>query len=327
MASESPRAATRIAFGWAWVWRSLWLRKWQLGAVFILTVAVYAAGLVLPVFTQRAVDMIAAGVASPLLVWLAAGALAAIAVEAVLTSWRQRLVLGLGRYLDRRIARKSFLHVMRMRVDLGVVPAGDVLNRFQQADKISSFVLQLVPQVTFDAGNAVVSLLVMFYYDVVIGAVALAVAVMSGALLRKRLGRLHLLAEGHFKTYGRRQSVLSENVTGIATIKALALEAQRFRRWTAATDAVLAAAQQLFEQLRSFIVGAQITMHGLNLIVLALGCYRILAHQLTIGELLALQMLAGRVVGPILSSGDVFPSVPGSQGRGDRARPLHGGAA
>jgi ABC-type bacteriocin/lantibiotic exporter with double-glycine peptidase domain len=52
----------------AWVWSSLWLRKWQLVAVFLLTVAVYAAGLVLPICTQRAVDMIANGTAGRQLV-------------------------------------------------------------------------------------------------------------------------------------------------------------------------------------------------------------------------------------------------------------------
>jgi ABC-type bacteriocin/lantibiotic exporter with double-glycine peptidase domain len=45
---------------------------------------------------------------------------------------------------------------------------------------------------------------------------------------------------------------------------------------------------------------------GVILIVLVLGCYRILNHQLTFGELLALQLLAGRVVAPILASADVF---------------------
>jgi ABC-type bacteriocin/lantibiotic exporter with double-glycine peptidase domain len=39
---------------------------------------------------------------------------------------------------------------------------------------------------------------------------------------------------------------------------------------------------------------------------LALGCYRILRHQLTFGELLALQMLAGRLIAPIISSGDIW---------------------
>jgi hypothetical protein len=64
-----PMAAATVErpapmFGWASVWRSLWLRKWQLAGVFVLTVGVYAAGLALPILTQRAVDMIASGTAA-----------------------------------------------------------------------------------------------------------------------------------------------------------------------------------------------------------------------------------------------------------------------
>ena len=305
-AMPGSQLAKGRGFDWAWVWRSLLLRKWHLATVSLLTVAVYAAGLVLPIFTQRAVDIIAAGVASLELVWLATGALVAIILEAVLTSLRESLVIRLCSFLDRRISRLAFLHLMRMRVDLGRFAPGDVLNRFQQGDKVPMFTLQMVPQVVFDVGNAVVSMLLMFYYDAVIGLVMAVIVVASSALLRKRLGRLHVLAEGHFKAYGNRQSVLSESVTGIATIKALALEAQRLARWRSATDKVVSVRQEFYDQLRHFHVGAQMATRGVTLIVLVLGCYRILNHQLTFGELLALQLLVGRVVAPILSSADVF---------------------
>jgi ABC-type protease/lipase transport system fused ATPase/permease subunit len=293
-------------FGWAWVWSSLWLRKWQLVAVFLLTVAVYAAGLVLPICTQRAVDMIANGTAGRQLVWLGTTAIAAVGIEAALTSLRQSLVMRLISFLNRRISRKAFLHLMRMRIDLGVLPAGDVLNRFQQADKIPQFVLELVPRVVFDTGNAVVSLLLMLYYDAVIGLTMLVAALASGAVLRNRLGQVHALAEGTYKTHGKRQSMLSESVTGIITIKALALEAQRFQRWAAATDTFIAAWRRLFDHMRHFHVSVQLVVHALSLTVLALGCYRILNHQLTFGELLALQMLAGRLIAPVISSGDIW---------------------
>jgi ABC-type bacteriocin/lantibiotic exporter with double-glycine peptidase domain len=114
-----------------------------------------------PIFTQRAVDMIANGTAGRQLVWLGFGAIAAVGIEAALTSVRQSLVMRLISLLNGRISRKAFMHLMRMRIDLGVFPAGDVLNRFQQADKIPQFVLELVPRVVFDTGDAVVSLLLM----------------------------------------------------------------------------------------------------------------------------------------------------------------------
>jgi ABC-type bacteriocin/lantibiotic exporter with double-glycine peptidase domain len=293
-------------FGWAWVWRSLWLRKWQLVSTFALTIAVYAAGLVLPICTQRAVDLIAAGQAGSPLIGLGMAAIVAIGVEASLISVREKVVIRLTGFLERRISRRAFLHLMRRRIDLGVTQAGEVLNRFQQAGKIPAFLLRLVPRVVFDAGNAVVSLLVMFYYDVAIGLAILATALVSAFVMRNRVGEVRALAEQNFKATGKRQGVLSETVTGIVTVKALALEAQRCRQWNDATDAAIAASQMVADQGRRFVVSLHAVVYMINLMVLALGCYRILQHDLTFGGLLALQLLAGRLIAPIVSSGDVI---------------------
>ena len=278
-------------FGWASVWRSLWLRKWQLAGVFVLTVGVYAAGLALPILTQRAVDMIASGTAGPQLVWFAGGAIVAIGCELTMSSQRESLTIHLLSFLETRISRQAFLQLMRMRIDRGAVPAGEVLNRFQQANKIPAFVLQQVPRTVFEAGNAVVSLLLMIYYDAVIGLFTLVVAVASGVMLRSRLGQVNVLAQRAYKSQGQRQSVLSESAIGLTTIKALALEGQRFGRWIAATEAVIAASRAVLNQMRRFGLGARMVMHAISLTVLALGCWRILNHQLSFGELLALQLL------------------------------------
>jgi ABC-type bacteriocin/lantibiotic exporter with double-glycine peptidase domain len=293
-------------FGWAWVWRSLWLRKWQLVAVFALTVTVYGAGLVLPICTQRAVDLIAAGSAGWPLVGLGMAAIVAITVEASLISVREKVTIRLTAFLERRISRRAFLHLMRRRIDLGLTQAGEVLNRFQQAGKIPTFLLRLVPRVVFDTGNALVSLLLMFYYDTLIGLVVLVAALVSAFTMRNRIGGVRTLAEQQFKATGKRQGVLSESVNGIVTIKALALEAQRCRQWDDATNAAVEASQLVSDQGRRFVVSLHAVVHTLSLVVLALGCYRILQHELTFGGLLALQLLAGRMIAPIVSSGDVI---------------------
>jgi ABC-type bacteriocin/lantibiotic exporter with double-glycine peptidase domain len=293
-------------FGWSWVWRSLWLRKWELISALTLTVVVYAVGLVLPIFTQRAIDIITKDVAGRQLIWLAAGATAAIVVEAALTRLRQGLVMRLVGFLSRRISRKAFLHLMRMRIDQGMSPAGDILNRFQQADKIPGFVLQSAPQAVFDAGNAIVSVLLMLYYDAVIGITTLIVTAVCGIVLRSRLSPVRVLTENNFKMYGKRQALLAETVTGIITIKVLALEGHRYGRWTETTDNAISASQQVFDRMRRFQVNAHVVMHALSLLILVLGCYRILNNQLTFGELMALQLLAGRLVGPLVANSEIW---------------------
>ncbi len=293
-------------FGWSFVWRSLRLRKWHLAAVIVLTTAVYAAALAFPLCTQQAVDLIAAGAVDVRLLWLGAATVAAIGTEAALTSLRQKLVIRLTNFLDRRISRKAFLHLMRRRIDLGPAPAGEAINRFQQADKISAFVMQQAPHVVFDVGGAAVSLLLMMYYDAIIGAVTLAVALGASFMLRNHLTDMETLSEQYYKVQGKQKGVLSESVAGITTIKALALETQRFRQWNAAIDAVIEAIHRLYDRVRHFNISAFAVMRGINVAVLTLGCYRMLRHDLTFGELLALQLLAGRVIQPLLWYGDVL---------------------
>src|SRR5579864_5492077 len=112
LVAAAAGASAARPLGWAWVWRSLWLRRWQLLAVFVLTVAVSGAALVLPICTQRAVDLIAGGNAGLPLVALGLGAVVAIGVEAGLTSLRQKKVIQLTNFLERRISRRAFLHLM-----------------------------------------------------------------------------------------------------------------------------------------------------------------------------------------------------------------------
>jgi ABC-type bacteriocin/lantibiotic exporter with double-glycine peptidase domain len=56
----------------------------------------------------------------------------------------------------------------------------------------------------------------------------------------------------------------------------------------------------------NFILWAQIFSRSLTLIVLFLGCLRLYQGAITVGELLALQLLAGRVTWPLIRAGDLY---------------------
>jgi ATP-binding cassette subfamily B protein len=146
----------------------------------------------------------------------------------------------------------------------------------------------------------------MFYYDVTIGLATLLVTVTASVCIRRTMERMTTLADAHFTACGERQNMLSESIVGIETIKLLAIEGHRLAQWTAANNKVVMALQEQLDQFRRYLVGTEMITGGVSLVVLTLGCYRILSHQLTFGELLALQLLAGRVIAPILSSGDFF---------------------
>jgi ABC-type bacteriocin/lantibiotic exporter with double-glycine peptidase domain len=114
------------------------------------------------------------------------------------------------------------------------------------------------------------------------------------------------VVDNYYASVGARQNILSESVNGISTIKALALEGGRMRRWDRITGAMLDKLCHMMDRNRAIALRSQLVSRGLTLLVIGLGCWRMFQGQLSVGELLALQLLAGRITGPILSSGDVY---------------------
>lgn len=294
------------SFGWTWIARSLLLRHKQAGTFIGLTAVGYGADLVFPIATQTAVDAIVGGRADLELAGVAFLALAAIGVEAAVSYWRQRLVVRLGAFLDRRFSRRAFAHLMRIRIDGAEFRSGEAINHFQQATKIQDFVLHQVPQIVFDGGGAVVALALAFYYDAVVATALILVAPILVVAARKELVGLNCLADGYYGSISARQNVLSETVSGMGTVKAAGLEAARMRRWKSVTDAMISNMLVISDLSNSFVLRSQITSHALTLLVLGLGCWRMLGGHLTVGELMALQLLASRVTGPILAFGDLY---------------------
>lgn len=229
-----------------------------MATLFCITGVIYAVGLVVPVSTQRAIDDIIAGRPNIELLGLIIAALAAIFIEAVASRWRQSLVVELATFLDRRISRRAFVYLLRMRIDRQEFRAGDTINRFQQATKIRDFVLNVIPQIVFDLGSGAVSLLMMFYYDRVIGSVFLLASPFAALLMRGRLATLYSMSEEFYNSIGDRQNVLSETVNAIGTVKAQASEGLRLRRRTAATETMLASLCRLTEIRATFLVTAQV---------------------------------------------------------------------
>jgi ATP-binding cassette, subfamily B, bacterial HlyB/CyaB len=145
-----------------------------------------------------------------------------------------------------------------------------------------------------------VFLAVMFFYApsltwIVIGSFPFYIAISAGVtpVFRRRL-------DAKFNRGAENQAFLVESVTGIETLKAMAVEPQMQRRWE----------EQLAEYVRaSFGVlslgnwasqGVQLVSKLVTALTLYFGAYLVIEGSLTVGELVAFNMLAGRVAQPVL---------------------------
>lgn len=292
-------------FGWLWLFRTLRPRRSQLTAVIGLTACVYAAGLALPVGTQLAIDGIIKGHAdlSLVLLFLFLALAASIMIETLASKRRQRQIMDLGRFLDRRISRAAFVQLMRMRIDINEPRTGDLINRFKEAGKIRDFLFLNLPRFVFDVGFAFVSLLVMLSYDVVVGAMVGVVTCACAVLLASRIENFQALAKANYLADTAKNNLISETAGSLATVRLLALEGNLTGRWMHAVDQALSALAGMMQQASDVSVNFLTAMRVISLSVAVIGCFRVVQGHLTLGELFALQMLADRVTGPILSVG------------------------
>ncbi len=294
------------SFGWRWIGRTLRLRQDRLVRLLLAIAAGYGAALVFPVATQRIVDAIVAGRADLPLLGLAVLAVAFIVAEVALSSYRQSLVIDLGAFLDRRVSRLAFAHLMRVRIDGAAFRTGEVLNHFKQIGKVRDFVLHQLPHSVIDAGGALVALGLVLYYDIAVGAALIVSAPVIVLVASNQISGIWKSAEAYYKAIAAREGALAETVAGLATVRALALEAPRTRRWNAVTDGMLAELRAVMDLQRRYGLRSQAVSRGMTLLVIGVGCWRMYGGHLTVGEFLAIQVVAVRITGPLLGSADIL---------------------
>lgn len=120
-----------------------------------------------------------------------------------------------------------------------------------------------------------------------------AIAVLITPVLRERI-------EERFQRGAATQAFLVESISGAETLKAMAVEPQMRRRWE---EALAAYVQASFKAVVVGTWGSQ-SVTLINKVVMALilwfGAHLAIQEKLTIGELIAFNMLAGQVNQPIL---------------------------
>jgi subfamily B ATP-binding cassette protein HlyB/CyaB len=229
-------------------------------------------------------------------------ALAALALfEIALTLARGYVLTHTTTRLDVELGSRAFRHLLGLPMSyFESRRVGDTVQRLKELETVRAFLSGSVPTVGIDALFSVVFLGVMWIYSptltlIVIAAIPVYVAISVGItpLLKRRLDeRASRAAET--------QSLAVETLGGIETIKSMAVEPAVLRRYE----------EQMAEATRASFGAQQLNALGSNLVNLAgkvvtvallwIGAKMVIDGSLSVGQLVAFNMLAGRVATPIL---------------------------
>ena len=288
-------------FSLSWFVPAILQYRRLLGEVFLLSFTLQLLGLATPILTQFIIDRALVYENHNTLNVMAIALFGVAILEAILGILRLFIFSHTANRLDLNLSAKLFRHLMRLPLsyfESGRV--GDTVARVQELENIRQFLTGTALTVILDTIFSIVYLALMLSYSVKLTGVALAVIPLFAALTRIATPSLRNYLNETFDRGADSQSFLVETVTGIHAVKAHAAERKAGQRWERLFACYI---RTSFKASTTFNIGNNIGDFLTNfsyLIILWFGAGLVMDRKLTIGGLVAFQMLSSRVTSPLL---------------------------
>ncbi|RAI45942.1 peptidase domain-containing ABC transporter [Rhodoplanes roseus] len=288
-------------FGLTWFVPELVRQRRFFIGVGLAAVMLHLLGLVVPIFFQLVIDKVLPHEGTSTLWVLGIAVTLGLGFEATFGFLRRFLLLYASNRIDVRTARRTFGRLMMLPVAFfDRIPAGVLVRHMQQVQRIREFLSGRLFLTLLDAIALFVFLPVLLLYSGTLTLLVLLFSVLIGGSIAVMLPALRRRLLKLYEAESQRQAFLTESIHGIATIKALALEPRQRSDWDERTADTV---RTQFEVGRISITAQAVTgflEKFLMVAVIMVGAHLVFAGEITIGALVAFQMLANRVSNPLV---------------------------
>lgn len=300
-ASRASLAGELARFDFSWFIPAIVKYRRLLLEVLGVSLLLQLFGLVSPLTFQVVMDKVLTNRAFSTLSVMCLVLLICTVFEAILTGIRNTVFAHTTNRMDVELGARLFRHLLHLPLAyFASRRVGDTVARVRELENIRSFLTGQALTAATDAFFSIIYLAVMLLYSVPLTLIVLVslplYALISGLL--NPLFRLRLNAK--FARGADNQAFLVESVSAIETLKAQAVEPQFIRRWDQQLAAYVAAG---FRVSTLANVGQQM-VHAVGKLVtvatLFLGAKLVIESRLTVGQLVAFNMLAQQVASPVL---------------------------
>ncbi len=289
------------AFDFTWFIPAIVKYRKLLGEVLLASFVLQLFALLTPLFTQVVIDKVLVHKGLTTLHVLAIGMVTLILFETTLGALRAYLFSHTSNRIDVGLGAQVFRHLVALPLAyFEVRRVGDTVARVRELGTIRQFFTSSAVTLLIDLVFGVVFIALLWFYSplltfVVLGALPLYVAlsVVVTPILRARLNE-------KFNRGADNQAFLVETITGIQTVKGMAVEPSLQRRWEEQLAGYVKAGFRA-TNLNNLTGQAATAIQRLTTIaILWLGAHLVMTGDLSIGQLIAFNMVAGLVTGPVL---------------------------
>ena len=288
-------------FDISWFIPSLIKYRKLFGEVIIASFFIQLFALVTPLFFQVVMDKVLVHRGFTTLDVLAFGFFVIVVFEAFLGGFRNYLFSHTTNRVDVELGSRLFNHLLALPLAyFESRQVGQNVARVRELDTIRNFITGTALTLVIDLFFVFVFLAVMWFYSPTLTWVVLAtipfyilLSLFITPILRHRL-------DEKFKHGAANTAFLTESITGIGTVKSLSVEPQMRRKLEDHLSSYVHASfrSQNLNNVANQVAGLINKLMTLGIIWI--GAHLVIEGSISVGQLVAFNMLAGRVSGPIL---------------------------
>jgi subfamily B ATP-binding cassette protein HlyB/CyaB len=299
--------ATDRRFDFSWFVPQIVKYRRLIGEVLLITLALNLLGLAAPLFFQNVVDKVLVNNTMSTLTVLGIGFVVVSTWETIFGWLRTRLYSETSQKIDVELGSKLFWHLLRL--PLGYFETrrvGDTAMRVRQLESIREFLTNASLSVLVDPAFTLIFLGVMWIYSFKLFLLTVltipayfAVAFLLTRPLRARVNE-------KFERGSANNALLVESIGGIQTVKAAAVEPQWQERWERQLAGYSQASQKVIDLGNTGSQAIQLISKLNMAAILYFGAEAVIQHTLTVGGLMACNMFAQRVSGPVIRTAQLW---------------------
>jgi subfamily B ATP-binding cassette protein HlyB/CyaB len=299
--SRASLAGELAKFDFTWFIPAVVKYRKLLGEVLLVSFVLQLFALVTPLFFQVVMDKVLVHRGMTTLDVIAIGLLVVMLFEVALSGIRSYVFAHTTSRIDVELGARLFRHLLNL--PLAYFQArrvGDTVARVRELENIRQFLTGNAITLVLDLLFSVVFIGVMLVYS---GWLTLVVVLSLPCYVILSVGITPLLRARLHEKFNRgaeNQAFLVETINGIDTVKAMAVEPQMIRRWDSQIAAYVAAGFRTATLGTLAHEGVSLIGKLVTLVTMWLGARLVMDGSLSLGQLIAFNMLAGRVATPVM---------------------------
>jgi HlyB family type I secretion system ABC transporter len=274
--------------------------KFVLLEIFATSFIIQIVGLFSPIFTQVLLDRVVVQRSIPTLIAVGVGLLIFRIFRVIMTTLRHYLLYHTANRLDLSLIVGFINHTFNLPLNYFETRyVGDITSRINENRKIRRFITGDAITTILDVLSLFIYVALMFWYSWKMSLLALVVVPVFIVVTVFATPFLVRVSRENFNASTKEKSYLIEALTGVSTIKSMGVEQTVRWRWEdliAESIRISFSGQMIRERVELCTSLIETTISSLLLIF---GVWQVILNQLTIGQLIAFNMLVGNVISPI----------------------------